>query len=318
MLNTNTEYYISNSNGTDDLIKIFGINPNNTIIDRPFTINSGTVQISYESGSYILLVQTDAQVTFTNSITNNIYFVCVGGGGGGGGGLDQHPGTGGNGGGFVNGYFAQADSGEVLNVTIGSGGNGGSTGNPGVSGSSGNESSIISSNNNISIVAAGGNGGRVSVGASYYPISQSSNKYSGFVNILTTSPEGIVSGGHPCTNASNAYLSSCGVNGFSATIPLNSINRRYFGGGGGGGGYYQGESFDFGNNISGGLGGGGNGQYNSGYSSDNYAPVVTPNVDGVNYTGGGGGGGAIYNSASTTGKGGNGGKGVVIFYFVFP
>ncbi len=317
MSNLTTKYLVNNSNGTGDLTTIFQINPNNTIIDKPFTISSGNANITYESGFYILNFLNNSVITLSNNITSEIYFICVGGGGGGSGGTpsstDKIPGSGGNGGGFVNGYFKQTDSNGIFNIIVGAGGSGGSyeaVGNAGL------DSSIKSTDNSINIVAKGGNGGVLF----YPPAGQPANIVSSNINKITNSPEGIVSGNHANIYISGSikiYNSTCGLNGFSTRIPPNSNNICYYAGGGASGGYFQGGTFAYVNNITGGLGGGGNGQYSSG-TGDNY-PINTPNTNGIDYTGGGGGGGTVpLNSSVTTARGGNGGIGNVTLYFKYP
>ncbi len=315
-----TKYKVKNSNGNADLVNVFQINPNNTLIDRPFTINSGTVGVSYNSGFYILSFQSNSQITLSNLITNPVYVVCVGGGGGGSGGKtqvsDKHPGSGGNGGGFVNGYFSRTDANSTLNIVIGSGGTGQGYDTDGTVGS---DSSITSTDSSVNVIAKGGNGGKVL----YPPDAQTANTVTNITSI-TNSPAGIISGNHAniyskTIGSDNVtiYQSASGLNGFSAVIPPNSNNICYYAGGGASGGYFRGGTFSFTDNVMGGLGGGGNGQYCSPTSP--YYPVVTPNTNGVDYTGGGGGGGTVkVNSGVTTAIGGNGGKGNVTIYFEYP
>lgn len=311
MSSTNTNYIVTNTNGSTDLINIFQINPNNTngvaILPPPFT-TTGSPFIEYNSGYYILKYTTNGTFN-SNSITSlgTINVLIVGGGGSGGGssssGSDSA--SGGNGGSVIYFDFTPTNTLSLLNINIGSGGAGVVSNTPGNPGSN----SVISSNDfTINVTAPAGNGG---YSGAYWPTPQPSAtiSLSGTYNIYYQTPVNTITGGNANLSSTTTGISTAGNNGYGTFIPNNSINLKYLGGGGGGSGAYVGGTFGFTNSGNGGLGGGGNGGYNSGVSPYPFVSVG----NGINGTGGGGGGSATYTGSTS----GSGGSGVVILWFKY-
>ncbi len=233
----------------------------------------------------------------------SISAVCVGGGGGGGGGESgRNEGVTGGGGGALCYGTIPVTPGESLTITVGSGGNGGTTGNDGTAGGT----TTISRGATNLITAGGGgaglerstatvNGGTRSVDAS-----------------VTNSGGG--NGGNSGGNSTDTGSGGGGAGGYSAAGGAGGTtgngSASTGGGGGGGGATSSGQ----------GYGGGGVGILGAG--SNGTAGVLNSSGGGVGSNGGGsasgtrpaggafgGGGGAC--DDDTSGSGGNGGVGAV-------
>ena len=297
MSTTNTNYQVNNQNSQNmDLVNIFQINPQGpgaTTLPPPFTFTTtGSCDVSYVSGFYVLRFTKSSTLTIDPSVTSSIYCVVVGGGGGGG--TDDSDlylgGGGGGGGGVFNGTFTNDITHSPLTIVIGSGG---------AANRSGQATTLSGPNPNLFQVIAngGGLGGSQGHGGIYGTLILTNA-----TNILPSSTG--TSGGCGYISYQGAFYPAAfsGLNGSAVYIPPTNFVPSYFGGGGGSGG-----TIPFGG--CGGVGGGGNGGFATGGNPIDGCP-------GVDYTGGGGGGASAY--VNTQSNPAQGGSGTVIIYFQYP
>jgi surface protein len=310
-------------------------------------MNDGTVVVVFPPGANTFNVPEGV---------TNIEYLLVGGGGGGGYARDRTAG-GGSGGRVLSGTLTNLITGGTINVTVGTGGEGGrSVSNPGDAGGS---SSLVYDNTTIT-APGGGRGGQRSYGplngggafhgsgnSSYYS-NTSFNSYSGgngqedtpscflgnkrwrFVGGGGAGNNGNGANGVTGTNNCNYYANGGnGGNGFDSTITGQSLGY----GGGGGGSVQLWYSCDACHNYSVGTGldGGGIGGVGfikrSDFNDNNVDSrhSLQSTTSGVDGRGGGGGGGhsdTEYESgcvgSSCIQNGGDGGDGVVILRYTIP
>lgn len=274
-------------------------------------VTGGTIT---SNGGYIIHTFTNGGTfTVSGSLACDVLVVAGGGGGGDNIKYSTSGGSGGGGGGGVV-YVANTYVSGSVNVTIGTGGMYGGSGQRGGSGANSTFGSITAlgggggggggdgTKNGLNGGSGGGggmyNGSYGNAGAnlqtdSYGGIGYGSAGGSGSPNNVANG-----GGGGGSYSAGNAGATNSGGNGGAGiSCSISGVTTNYAGGGGGCGlgGYYNNSP-----GGTGGLGGGGNGS-----SSDQNGS------SGRNGTGGGGGGGS-YNS------GGYGGSGIVIVRYAIP
>lgn len=222
----------------------FSINLNDRATDCPRTYD-------VSGNTFLPLTDVSGSVTLTNNSSTSsvtISYLCVGGGTG-----NPASGTGfagGGGGGFVTtGTFSiDANSNQICNYSIGSGGAGGDCQSP--DGSPGGTTTLTVGNMVVVVDVSGGSGSVNGKGGN-----------SGFMSTIYSGGQGCSSGGGTteaggggagasadgetasCSSASNSF-GGTGGNGYQW------IDTNYYGGGGGGVGIYSGAR---------GMGGGGTG-----------------------------------------------------------
>lgn len=263
-------------------------------------IPTSGLQLYIDAGisTSVTIVPPIGQQAYTTPGTTNfvvpdgvtsISAVCVGGGGGGAG-SDSRPGDGmggGGGGALCYGTIA-VTPGEILSVTVGTGGNGGGTG--GAAGSTGGLSRISRGATNL-LTANGGNGG---VYRDTTATAQST--FSADASVTSSGGgNGGGAGGSP-TNGGSGGGGAGGYGGAGGTGGGTAAPTAGSNGGGGGGG----------NITSGGnaraWGGGGTGILGSGAGGDG-----TVGTNGSTAGGGGSGGSTGSNGTPNTGTYGGGG-----------
>ena len=277
----------------------YDVKPNTPAIVNSYNVGASTIITFNESG------------TFRPTSSYDIEYLVIAGGAGGGGCLNN---TLGSAGGGAGGYRTATGFGvtdQTYNITVGSGGAGGT--GKGVSvptnGSNGGNSifgSITSTGggggahgglagSGTGVVGnTGGSGGgssRAQSGAAASPAGQGNTGGDGSVNAFYAGGGGGGSSavGGNAVSASPGYgTGGAGGAGTSSSITGNAVIRA---GGGGGGGHYAGGA--------GGSGGGGGGTNNAGGADGSSALTNS----------GSGGGGCHYLGAHS---GGNGGSGIVI------
>jgi hypothetical protein len=282
------------------------------------TITSGSYTLTTSDNNYILKFDEDS-VGYFNYDNISVNCIIVGGGGGGGGGGDGGTfnenfggGGGGGGGGGITGCSFNTTINTTVNITIGTGGNGGITGNNGESG--GNSVVLYGSeligtatggyygslpDDNNSSGGNGGNSGNNGVGGlgSYYVYNDEG--YGTFM----PSEDGINgSGGGGASNNTGGGIVN---NNYGSDGAISSTSVFYygtdFGAGGGGGSYYPS------------AGGTGGNKYASSSTGSYYNDATS------NYGGGGAGGQGNYTGYNGTGYNGisasSGGSGTVVLYF---
>lgn len=244
--------------------------------------------------------------TFTFTVPPGVYSisaVCVGGGGGGGGGESgRNEGVTGGGGGALCYGTIPVTPGESLTITVGSGGNGGGSGNDGTAGGT---TTIVRGVTNL-ITAGGGGAGQ--------------ERSTGTVNGGTRSVDASVTnsgggnGGNSGGNSTDTGSGGGGAGGYSGNGGAGGTTGNGSAGSGGGGGG--------GGATSSGQGYGGGGVGILGAGANGTAGVLNSSGGGVGSNGGGstsgtrpagglygGGGGAC--DDDTNSSGGAGGRGAV-------
>jgi len=268
--------------------------PRGTTAQRPASPINGMIRYNT---SYSLLEGyiNGAWTAVTGAYTYTATYLATGGGGGGG----TSRGGGGGGGGVLS-NTATLTIGTVYTITVGAGGNYGSS--YAVPSTNGGNSSIANSGVIVNALGGGagandggtaGNGGSGGGGGTA-GTGTSGQGYNGGSGTGSASAYAAGGGGGAGSAGSSfsGQTAGNGGNGFTSTITGSSIN---YGGGGGGGCNGSGTA------GSGGTGGGGAGSavLNTGNGTSGT----------VNYGGGGGGGS---NWSGSAGFGGSGGSGIVI------
>lgn len=264
-----------------------------------------------------------------------IWTYGVGGGGGGGGGATGSTGStvveaGGGGGGGAGAAFGQwldVTPGEVLTITAGTLGGGGSTnifigGNPGSDGASGGDSSIVNAGGTIRLFwtgGLGGKGGLVAAGAAgggrNWHVATETNLdrngslflapgYGGVGHFASATTYGQAREGQFAGMCSaRAYFSAAGQTGL-----YPGASGSYKGGGAGGGGGFADWPL-LSSNVPGYPGYGG-----SGGIPNNAGPAIqdgSPGGDATGFGNGGGGGGGGACASGSASYGGGGGLGAI-------
>ena len=131
-----------------------------------------TTQFPNTTNYYYLYIQSGTgTITFNKTVTASVFAIGGGGGGGGNNSEQATPGSGGGGGGYYYTSSIPINSGQIISVTIGTGGNGGDGKSCITTGANGNNGgyTMISGGNfpSISLYSGGGgNGGRYDGNAS--------------------------------------------------------------------------------------------------------------------------------------------------------
>jgi surface protein len=308
-------------------------------------VDGGTVSLDVsEVTTYVMTdntkvtvfpVGSDQEFTVPNGVFN-IEYLVVGGGGGGAYGLDRTAG-GGAGGRVTEGYL-EVTSGDIINISVGAGGRGGSSNAVSLPG--GNSS--LTYGENTFTAPGGGYGTRknrtgTNGGGLFHPnsalgsnIPYNNNGLSGITPAYQVYWGGIGSenadpsyrfgagggagdGGH----GGDAYFDSgAGDGGVGHTSTITGESLGYGGGGGGSFQQWVGNP-DIGDSYRGlGKDGGGHGAI--------YDHGVSPKESAQSGTRGGGGGGGVSDNDggapinATYGNGGNGGDGVVVLRYEIP
>jgi len=371
--NTISKLNLISSGGYGSVLLFYGASFSTGIGYNNYTVNQNTVNTntdtiflnfnnSLRNGNYyfydgnglfwtnLVFYGVSGSVTITNlPIGKSVYLLVIGGGGGGGGG--SNGGGGGGGGGFVQTQIYPSIN-DVLTITVGSGGTGGSS-DYSVPATSGGNTTIQGSISNINITAygggAGGQNGTGTTGGSSggnsintildsTPVTVPSSMYIGNGNYIYNtqgsvagSTNSIVNGGASGgggaggvggQGGNNSGGSSTGeydgYGGVGLNCSSNGIRTDYYWAGGGGGGAQYSNT-----NNSGGLGGGGGGAWNTGTFNGSGGGNAFHNggnggssdtIFGKNIAGNGAvnTGGGGGGNSSLNSYGGNGGSGIVI------